>query len=126
MTTAKTSLVENVASKYLLYYYLYAVKNPCSQNRSNQYLHCSSTAFQSQSSHRKMFHQDFVYLLILIYFLRTPFGPREWACGLGIVYLHTCFSNISAMPLYFLIKLVLLFPLCILYKQRNLQTKITA
>ena len=39
---------------------------------------------------------------------------------------YACFSHISAMPLYILMKLVLLFPLCILYKQSNLQTKITA
>ena len=29
--------------------------------------------------------QSFFFLiLILIYFLRTPFGPHEWACGLWI------------------------------------------
>ena len=28
--------------------------------------------------------QSFFFLILLIYFLRTPFGPREWACGLWI------------------------------------------
>ena len=56
------------------------MKNPCSQNCSNRLSHCSSTAFQGQSFHHKIFSlQSFFF-----YFLCTPFGPREWACGLCI------------------------------------------
>ena len=96
MTTAKTSLVENVCTKYLLYYYLYAVKNPCSQNHSDQWCDCSSAAFQFRSFHRKILHQEIVFFLILIYFLRTPFGPREWLAVCGLVYLvYLFFSYLS-------------------------------
>ena len=100
VTTAKTSLVENVFTKYLLYYYLYAVKNPCSQNHSNQWRHCSSAAFQIRSFHRKLLRQDFVFFLIILilihYFLRTLFGPREWLAVCGLVYLvYLFFSYLS-------------------------------
>ena len=125
MTTVKTSLVENVFTKYLLYYYLYAVKNPCSQNHSNQQCHCSSTAFQSRSFHRKILHQDFVFFLILIlihYFLRTPLGPREWLAVCGLVYLvYLFFSYLSHALLHISVKLLLPFTLCILYRYSNFQ-----
>ena len=96
MTTAKTSLVENVFTKYLLYYYLYAVRilvvkiTPISSVTS-------SAAFQIRYFHRKILHQDFVFFLILIhYFLRTPFGPREWLAVCGLVYLvYLFFSYLS-------------------------------
>ena len=32
----------------------------------------------------KHFNWQSFFFLILIYFLRTPFGPHEWACGLWI------------------------------------------
>ena len=31
--------------------------------------------------------QSFFFLILLIYFLRTPFGPREWLAVCGLVYL---------------------------------------
>ena len=66
----------------------------------------------------------FRFFLILIYFLCTPLAHmHEWACGLWISLFGILVFLIS---LYFLMKLVLLFTLCILYKQSNLQAKITA
>ena len=38
----------------------------------------------------------FFLILILIYFLRTPFGPREWLAVCGLVYLvYLFFSYLS-------------------------------
>ena len=38
----------------------------------------------------------FLIILILIYFLRTPFGPREWLAVCGLVYLvYLFFSYLS-------------------------------
>ena len=58
-----------------------------------------------------------------IYFLRTPL--HDCINTVKITW-YAFFSHISAIPLYILIKLVLLFALCILYKHSNLQIKITA
>ena len=72
------------------------MKNPCHKVGVDPYHHCSSTALQSRSFHRKIFQQDFVFFLILIYFLCIPFGPHEWACSLWIVYLvYLFFSYLS-------------------------------
>ena len=101
VTTAKTGLLVIV----LITYYstsTFVMKNPCHKVGTNSYHHCSSTAFQSQSFHRKIFQQDFIFFLILIYFLRTPFGLREWACGLWIVYLvYLFFSYLSYAFVFF-------------------------
>ena len=43
----------------------------------------------------------FLILILIIYFLRTPFGPHEWACSLWISLFGILFCHISAMPLYF-------------------------
>ena len=49
------------------------MKNHCSDFHVDRQRHCSSTAFQSRSFHRKIFQQHFVFFLILIlYFHRTP------------------------------------------------------
>ena len=68
----------------------------------------------------------FLFLILLIYFLRTPFGPREWACGLWIVYLvYLFFSYLSHAFIFFdetCVTISFMYPL----QAMNLQTKITA
>ena len=90
MTTAKTSLVENVFTKYLLYYYLYAVKNPCTKITPISSVTVLLQPFKFGPFTAKYFIKISFFFLILIlihYFLRTSFGPREWLAVCGLVYL---------------------------------------
>ena len=112
MTIAKTRLTDILLIYSMQYHCLYGVNNPCYENRLNLYRHCSSTAFQSR----------FFIVFSSNLFSSHTLGSREWACGLWFnIIWYACFSHISAMPLYILMKLVTLFTLCILYKQSDLQ-----
>ena len=63
----------------------YVMNDLCSEFHPKRSCHCSFMAFRSRLFNRKTFYrQSFFFLILLIYFLRTPFGPRERACGLWI------------------------------------------
>ena len=93
------------------------MKNPCHKVGVDLLRHCSSTAFQSRSFHRKIF-QHFFLILIIIYFLRTPFGPHEWACGLWISLFGILVFLISQPCLY-------IFPTSKAIYKLKLQHKLT-
>ena len=86
VTTAKTRVIYTmiVVNCYITNTF-YVMNDLCSEFHPKRSCHCSSTTFQTRLFNRKMFQLAVVFFLILlIYFLRTPFGPREWACGLWI------------------------------------------
>ena len=79
----------------------YVMNDLCSEFHPKRSCHCSSTAFQSGFVEPQNILTGSRFFLILIYFLRKPFGPREWACGLWINLLVYLFlSYLSHALLY--------------------------
>ena len=101
------------------------MKNPCHKVGVDPLLHCSSTAFQSRSFYHKIFQQDFTFFYLFIFFVH-PLAPMNGLTVCGLIYLVYLFFSYLSYAFTFLMKLVLLFTLCIPYKQSNLQAKITA
>ena len=86
VTTARTRVIYTMIVNCYITNTFYVMNDLCSEFHPKRSCHCSFMAFRSR----------LFFFLILIYFLRTPFGPREWLAICGLVYLvYLFFSYIS-------------------------------
>ena len=100
------------------------MKNSCHEVWVDPFRYCSSTAFQSCSFHRKIFQQDFIFSSNS----NSLFSSHTlaWLHKHSLIYLVCLFLSYLSHAFVFLMKLVLLFTVCVRYKQGNLQAYITA
>ena len=96
VTTARTRIIYTMIVNCYITNTFYVMNDCCSEFHPKWSCHCSFMAFRSRLFNRKHFNWQSFFFLILIYFLRTPFGPREWLAVCGLVYLvYLFFSYLS-------------------------------
>ena len=97
MTTARTRVIYTMIVNCYITNTFYVMNDLCSEFHPKRSCHCSFMAFRSRLFNRKTFQLAVVFFLILlICFLRTPFGPREWLAVCELVYLvYLFFSYLS-------------------------------
>ena len=81
VTTARTRVIYIMIVNCYITNTFYVMNDLCSEFHPKWSCHCSSMAFRS-----RLFNCNILTgsCFFLIYFLRTPFGHCEWACGLWI------------------------------------------
>ena len=96
VTTARTRVIYTMIVNCYITNTFYVMNDLCSEFHPKRSCHCSFMAFRSRLFNRKHFNWQSFFFLILIYFLRTPFGPREWLAVCGLIYLvYLFFSYLS-------------------------------
>ena len=92
VTTARTRVIYTMIVNCYITNTFYVMNDLCSEFHPKRSCHCSFMAFRSRFLTAKHFNWQSFFFLIH-YFLRTPFGPREWLAVCGLVYLVYLFFS---------------------------------